>query len=341
MNYRSLGQTGLRVSVIGFGGVPINRVCPELALETLHRAFDLGINFIDTARSYGDSEEKIGLGLQQYGGDAREIILATKSMVRDARGMAEDIDTSLKMLQTDHIHLYQVHDPDPSGLEKVLGPDGAMEALVEARDAGKIGHIGVSGHRPQVLIPAMETDLFETVQMPLNIIDYPLFKDNIPVATQRDMGIIVMKPLCGGLLKSPPRALRFVLSNPVSTAIPGMDSPEQVEENVASGREEIDLSEIDIAHLEAEAEELGKEFCRRCGYCKDCPVDLEIPEVFRFDRYYTSYFAKDWARQQYADLDVTVEACLDCGECEESCPYQLPVRRKLREAHDRLSGDDA
>ena len=338
MKYRKLGRTGLEVSVIGFGGVPINRVCTDIAVRTMHRAFDLGVNVIDTARSYGDSEEKIGEALDAYKGEA-EIILATKSMLRSAEEMASEVDKSLRALRSDYIHLYQVHDLREEDLDRVTAPGGAMEALDKARDAGKIGHIGVSGHRPQALIPAMETGLFETVQMPLNIIDHPLFRDNIPVAVERSIGIIVMKPLCGGLMESPAQALRFVLSHPVSTAIPGMDSVEQVEENAQIGREDIDFTDADLAELQAEAAELGKDFCRRCGYCSVCPVDLDIPDVFRFDRYYTSYFAKDWAQEQYADLEITVEDCLDCGRCEDICPYQLPVRDKLEEAHQRLSGD--
>lgn len=338
MKYRELGATGLLVSVIGFGGVPINRVCEGRAVRTLHRAFDLGINFVDSARSYGESEDRIGLALDEYDKSA-DIILATKSMVRDGAEMALEIDRSLEAMGTDYIHLYQVHDPKEGEMDRVMAPGGAMEALTRARDEGKIGHIGVSGHRPGALIPALETGLFETVQMPLNIIDHPLFVQIIPAAQERDMGIIVMKPLCGGLIESPSRALRFVLSHPVSTAIPGMDSPEQVDENAAVGREEIQFTERDLADLKAEGDELGKEFCRRCGYCGTCPVELNIPDVFRFDRYYTSYFAKDWAREQYRELKVSVDDCLDCGECEERCPYQLPVRRMLREAGARLSGE--
>lgn len=338
MKFRELGTTGLKVSTIGFGGVPINRVDEEQAVRTLHRAFDLGINFVDSARSYGESENRIGLALDEYGG-CPDIILATKSMVRDGDEMAREVDRSLQALRTDYIHLYQVHDPREGDIDRVLAPGGAMEALTRAQAEGKIGHIGVSGHRPQVLIPALETGLFETVQMPLNIIDHPLFRDIIPEALERDMGIIVMKPLCGGLIESPSRALRFVLSHPVSTAIPGMDSPEQVEENAAVGREEIEFTDRDMAELKAEGDELGRDFCRRCGYCGTCPVGLDIPDVFRFDRYYTSYFAKDWAREQYRELKVSIDDCLECGECEQRCPYQLPVRRMLQEAGGRLSGE--
>jgi len=338
LKYRELGNTDLQVSSIGFGGVPINRICTDRAVRTMHRAFDLGINFIDTARSYGDSEEKIGKALNRYPSH-NNIILASKSKVRSAVKMKDEVDRSLRAMNTDYIHLYQIHDLRENDLDKVTAPGGALEALDRARKEGKIGHIGVSGHRPQALIPAMKAGIFETVQMPLNIIDHPLFSDNIPVATEHSLGIIVMKPLCGGLMESPVQALKFVLSHPVSTAIPGMDSPQQVEENARVGCQDIEFSKSDLANLKKEAAELGKDFCRRCGYCDICPAGLDIPDVFRFDRYYTSYFAENWARDQYSNLEVTVDDCLDCGKCEEVCPYQLPIRDKLQMAHERLTSE--
>ncbi len=337
MNYRELGNTGLLVSAVGFGGVPINRVEPDRATATLLRAFELGINFVDSARSYGDSEDKIGLALQQYEA-SDDIIVATKARALDADTMRTKIDRSLAALQTDHIHIYQLHDLREGQLEKVTAPGGALQALDRARQQGKISHIGLSGHHPEALIPAMRSGLFETVQMPLNVIDYPLFADNIPIATELSLGIVVMKPLCGGLMESPERALRFVLSHPVSTAIPGMDCPEQVEENAAVGCEQIQLSDKDRSKLKDEARRLGKDFCRRCGYCQRCPAGLRIPDIFRFERYHSSYFMQDWAKEQYAGLESDVTSCIECGECEKMCPYDLPVREKLQQAHQHLRG---
>ncbi len=339
MQYRQLGKTNLKVSVIGFGGVPITRVSQEEATETLHSAFDLGVNFIDTARSYSDSEEKIGKALAEYN-DRDKIIIATKARKQTAEEMAESIEESLQILQTDYIDLYQVHDLKEGQLETVTGPGGAIEALQEAKEAGKIGHIGLSGHRPNAMIPAIRSGHFATAQIPLNIIDYPLFKDNIPAAQEEEVGLIIMKPLCGGLMESAPRALRFVLSHPVSTAIPGMDSPEEVQENVAVGQKGNELTETDMKKLEEEAAELGQDFCRRCGYCEPCPAGIAIPDIFRFDRYYVSYFSKEWAKQQYEGLAAHVPECIDCAHCEEKCPYQLPIRDKLQQAHEHLSGEN-
>ncbi len=338
VQYRQLGPTDLSVSVIGFGGVPIVRVDPNAAVEVLHRALDLGINFIDTARSYGDSEEKIGLALK---GRRDQVIIATKSMARDCTGMEEHIEQSIRSLGTGYIDLYQIHDVREGEMEQIMGPGGAMEALYRARRDGKIGHIGVSGHRPGSVIPAIESGLFETVQLPLNIVDYPLFRDSLPAAAAAGMGVIVMKPLCGGLMESPPEALRFVLSHQaVTSAIPGMATTDEVNANAAVGAGDADLSPQDLARLEEEAKALGRSFCRRCEYCLPCPAGIEIPDIFRFERYKVSYFAGEWAREQYEGLSVSVDDCLDCGECEDRCPYQLPIRRHLERAHRSLLGLD-
>ena len=335
MQFRRLGSTGISVSSIGFGGVPLSRIGCEEAVRVLHRAFDRGVTLVDTARSYGDSEIKIGKALPGREG----VVLASKSQATDAEGMARHIRESLARLDTDHIHLYQCHDLREGYLEQITAPGGAMEALVKAREEGLIGHIGVSGHRPGLLGPAIESGLFETIQVPLNVVDYPLFREAIPAAVKHDLGIIVMKPLCGGLMESVTTAFRFVLQHPVSSAIPGMASLEEVDENTAVGAEEPSFTEKEMEQLNQEARQLGHDFCRRCGYCQPCPVGLDIPDILRFDRYYVSYFTKEWARDQYRESGNWVEDCLDCGECEDRCPYDLPIREKLRQAHERLAGE--
>jgi len=338
MRQRQLGQTGLRVSVIGFGGVPVNRVDYARAERTLHAAFDAGINIVDTARSYGDSEEKIGRALQSWE-SSDEIILATKSQKRDASGMAEAIDESLAALRTDFIHLYQIHDLREGELEQVEGPGGALNALCAAQEDGKIGHIGLSGHRPRVLMPAMHRASLPlaVVQIPLNIVDYPLFRENVPAALEQDLGILVMKPLCGGILKTMPEALRFVLSHPVSSVLVGMDCTKEVRENASIGCEPVDFSKSDREELQRQADELGSSFCRRCEYCMPCPAGLQIPDILRFERYFSSYFTEEWAQEQYRQLDYSVDDCIDCGRCEELCPYGLPVRQYLDTAHRHLT----
>lgn len=140
MQYVTLGKTGLCVSRVGFGGIPIQRIEKDEAPALIEALVENGINYIDTARGYTVSEEWIGAAIE---GRRGQFILATKSMARDRAGMAKDIETSLHNLRTDHIDLYQVHNPSMDQLDAVLAPGGALEALMEAKAAGKIRHIEI------------------------------------------------------------------------------------------------------------------------------------------------------------------------------------------------------
>jgi hypothetical protein len=336
MHYRRLGKTSLMVSVIGFGGVPMRRMAPDEAVRVIQHALDLGVNFIDTARSYATSEEKIGAAMK---GRRDRVILASKTMKRTAVEMRAEIEATLRTAGTDYVDLYQIHDlATAADFAQVTGPGGALEALVRAREQGLIRHIGATSHQPGALGVAARSGLFETVQFPFNIIDAELFLDMIPACNELDLGTIAMKPLCGGALQNPPLALRYVLAHAVTTAIPGMESIAQVDENLTAGTGEVPvLSGAEMAALKDEAERLGGEFCRRCGYCQPCAAGVDIPTILRIERYHVAYFMPEWAHEQYTALPVRSDACQDCGECEERCPYNLPVRAMLARAHERLT----
>jgi predicted aldo/keto reductase-like oxidoreductase len=335
MEVRKLGKTGLEVSVIGFGGIPIQRISFEEAHVLVNKALDLGINFFDTARGYTDSEAKIGAVLRKRRSEA---VIATKSMARTKEKMAADIRKSLKTLGVDFIDLYQIHNVrDRSTLERVLAPDGALAALQEAKREGLVKHIGITGHVKSVLLEALKIREFETVQFPFNVVENEGVQELLQLAEMHGVGTIVMKPLAGGALKNSDLALRYLLEYPVSTVIPGMDSVDQVERNVAVGDNPSPLSPSERELLMREAEQLGRTFCRRCDYCQPCPQGINIPMVLLFDGYYLRYDLKEWARERYRSLGVKVEACVDCGACEEKCPYNLPVRQLLRDAATRLS----
>jgi len=334
MEYRRLGKTDLKVSVIGFGGIPVQRIDTASAEKVVKRAVELGINFFDTARAYTDSEEKLGLALKKH---RDQVIIATKSMARDKKSMAEDIDKSLRTMGVDYIDLYQMHNvKDKETLEQVLGADGALAALIEAKEKGKIRHIGVTGHIKAMLLEILKTEEIETVQFPFNPVETDGAKDVIDLAGKMDAGIIVMKPLAGGALTNAKLSLRYILEHPVSVAIPGMDSLEQVEENAAVGNERKPLTDQEQEELAQLVEKLGTSFCRRCEYCLPCQQGIDIPSVFLFDGYYTRYDLKDWAIGRYQALKVKADSCVECGECEERCPYNLPIREMLKDAANRL-----
>lgn len=335
MEYRILGNTGLKVSVIGFGGIPIQRVSVDEARVIVNRALELGVNFFDTARGYTDSEAKLGEVLSRR---RNEAVIASKSMARTREGMAADIKKSLETLGVDFIDLYQLHNvKDEKALEQVLSPGGALAALKEAKKDGVIRHIGITGHIKSFLMEALKTGELETVQFPFNTVELAGALELMELAEKAGSGVIVMKPLAGGALGNAGAALRFILGHPVTTVIPGMDSVEQVEENARVGYNPAPLSGDEKKLLEEEAAKLGAEFCRRCEYCKPCPQGIDIPVVFLLDGYYTRYDLKGWARERYRAMPAGADACAECGECEQRCPYKLPIRRMLADARERLS----
>ncbi|MBO8168423.1 MAG: aldo/keto reductase [Thermoanaerobacteraceae bacterium] len=335
MQYRILGKTGLKVSVIGFGGIPIQRVDADQAVEIVNRALDLGINFFDTARAYTDSEFKLGKALRAR---RQEAFIATKSMARTKEEMAADIRTSLDTLGVDYIDLYQLHNvKEKETLERVLAPGGALEALEEAREKGLIKHIGITGHIKDVLKVAMQTGRVETVQLPFNAVETDGVEEILDLAEANNIGTIIMKPLAGGALTNAGVALKFILSHPVTTVIPGMDSAEQVVANAAVGDSDFVLNGEEKSLLEEEVARLGSTFCRRCEYCQPCPEGINIPAVFLFEGYYDRYNLADWAKDRYRNLPVKADACVQCGACEEKCPYNLPIREMLARAGAKLA----
>ena len=329
MEHVTLGKTGLQVSRLGFGGIPIQRVDQAAAAALLEAVRGGGINYIDTARGYTVSEELIG---QAIAGHRQSFVLATKSMARDRAAMAADIETSLGNLRTDYIDLYQVHNPTPEQLEQVCGAGGALEALQAAKAAGKIGHLGVTAHSQEVFRRALELDWVETIMFPYNIVENQ-GEELMRQAQEKNIGFICMKPLAGGAIEDASLALRYVLANPcVSVVIPGMYSPEEVAGNIAAAGDRTPLSGEEQQRLEQIRQELGTNFCRRCNYCAPCTAGISIPNVFLFHGYLSRYGLESWARDRYGALAAKAGACVECGACEERCPYQLPIRSMLKQA---------
>lgn len=327
MEYVTLGKTGLRVSRMGLGGIPIQRVDAEAAKKLLDAVEAAGINYIDSARGYSVSEERIGQAIE---GRREKFVLATKTMSRDREGMARDIETSLKNFRTDYIDLYQVHNPSLEQLEQVCAPGGALEALLEAREAGKIGHIGLTAHKPEVFRRALELPWVETVMFPYNLVENQ-GTELMERARELNVGFINMKSLAGGAIEDARLALRFAAANPnVSVVLPGMYSPEEVAQNAAAVADASPLTEEELAKAEALRRELGASFCRRCGYCAPCTVNIDIPNNFIFHGYLRRYGLADWARGRYDALAAHASDCVACGACEERCPYQLPIREMLK-----------
>lgn len=327
MEYRKLGKTGLTISRMGFGGIPIQRIDAEGTRKLLHEMADKGINYIDTARGYTVSEEYLGYAME---GIRDKFVVATKSMARTKEAMAADIETSLRNLRTDHIELYQVHNPSMEQLDQVTGKDGALEALMEAREAGKIAHIGLTCHSVQVFERALELEWVETIMFPYNIVENQ-GEDLIRKCTEKNVGFIAMKPLAGGAIEDASLALRYICANKnVTVVIPGMAEAGELDENIQACEDEKSLTEEELKKIEDVKKQLGTDFCRRCNYCAPCTVGINIPSVFLFAGYLQRYNLADWAKDRYSTLAVKASACVGCGECEKRCPYHLPIREKLK-----------
>ena len=331
MEYRTLGKTGLKISRMGFGGIPIQRIDAAGTKELIWKLRENGVNYIDTARSYTVSEEYLGEALE---GIRDDFVLATKSTSRTKADMERDINISLKNLRTDYIDLYQVHNPTGEQLEQVLAPDGALEALLEAKAAGKIGHIGITLHYAELFKRAVALDWVETIMFPYNIVETQ-GEELIHICAEKTIGFICMKPLAGGAIDNASLALRFVTANPdVSVVIPGMAAVEELRQNLDAVNDVSPLTEAERESLQMIKDSLGTQFCRRCNYCAPCSVGISIPTVFLLEGYYSRYNLQEWAKFRYNAMQKKASDCIECGVCETRCPYQLPIRQMLKNARE-------
>lgn len=337
MKYVTLGKTGLRASWISFGGIPIQRGDAANTAAVVDALEEKGVNYIDTARGYTVSEEYLGMALE---GRRDKFILATKSMSRTREAMAADVEKSLVSLRTDHIDLYQFHNLPLKDFEQVFGPDGAWQALDEARQAGKVGHIGATAHSLDALRKLVEeySHRIETVMFPYNIVEQQ-GREVLALAREKGLGTIAMKPLAGGNLEDCRLAMRFIAADGVcDIVIPGMGSPEEALQDIAAGEDLSPLTPEELARCEAIRRELGGHFCRRCGYCAPCTVGIDIPGCFTMLNYLKKYDLADWAKGRYGAMAHKADECVRCGACEARCPYELPIRKLLEETAAAFAG---
>ena len=323
-----LGKTDLKVSEIGFGGIPIIPLSNDEAVSVVRQCFELGINFFDTANAYKDSEEKLGAALAPVRDD---VIIASKTGEKNAADAAKHIDLSLQRLQTDRIDIYQLHDvSNEDALQQVLGPGGAYEALDKARDRGKIRFVGISSHSIPVAVKALETDLFETLQFPFNFIENDPVDELFPLARRKDVGLIGMKPLGGGVLERADLCFGFLQQHPYIVPIPGIQSTAEAREILDLYKTPVVLEKSHFTAMDKIKNTVGEKFCHRCEYCLPCEQGVQIPSVLIFEGF-AKRFSSNVAAEIMEDAMAGVENCIECGHCEEKCPYNLPIPGLLKE----------
>jgi len=324
-----LGKTGLEVSRIGIGGIPIQRPSHDEAVKVIQRALDLGVNFIDTARGYGASEERIG---QAIAGRRDRVILATKTGGRTAAVALEHLEQSLRQLNTDYIDLWQFHNVSTfETYEQVLGPGGAMEAAQQALRAGQVRHIGISSHHLEVARKAVASGLFEAIQFPFNLVNFEAASELLPLAREHGMGFIAMKPFAGGRLNNARLAIKYLLQFEGAVPDPGVEKIQEIEELVdIVNHDSWEPTPQEWQEIESIRAGLGNKFCQWCGYCQPCLQEVNIPFLMNIRGMW-----RLWPPDKFFPwLGGIVEGgrnCIECGECEDKCPYHLPIREQIVE----------
>ena len=321
----TLGKTGITVNRNGFGALPIQRVSVEEAGRLLRKAFDNGIDFFDTARSYSDSEYKIGLTLS----DVRDkIVIATKTPSTTVEGFWKDLETSLSLLKTDYIDIYQFH--NPAFCPKPGDGTGLYEAMLEAKAQGKIRHIGITNHRLAVAQEAVESGLYETLQFPFSYLASEKDEALVRLCAEKNVGFICMKALSGGLITRSDAAYAYLAQYENTLPIWGVQRESELDEFIAYNDNPPAMTAELSAYIEEERVSLAGDFCRGCGYCMPCPAGIEINQCARMSLLLRRSPAAGWLTPAWQAKMEKIEECLHCGQCMQHCPYSLNTPELLR-----------
>jgi len=323
------GKTELMVSKIAFGGIPIQRLSTDDAVSVVRGVIGLGVNFIDTANGYTDSEEKIGLAIK--GMRREDLVIATKSGAKDKKTLLEHIDLSLKRLGVEYIDLYQLHGVSTEeAYDAVFGEGGAFEGLMQAVDEGKVRFPAFSSHSVELACRMMREEKFYAVQLPFNFIDDDALKEAVPLAKELDIGFIAMKPFGGGLLGDADLAIRYLSQFDSIVPDPGIEKLSEMEEIVRIVETGRPFTAEDAEAVEKVKIELGSSWCHRCDYCQPCPQKIGISQVLTSES-----LMKRMPFQRVlvmgAENMEAAKSCLKCGDCVSRCPYNLNIPALIKE----------
>ena len=320
-----LGRTDIVASRSGFGALPIQRIPRADAVAILRRAYDGGINFFDTARAYTDSEEKIGFALS----DVRShIFIATKTQARDKKSLLRDLETSLRMLKTDYIDLYQLHNPPE--LPDYDDPDGLFGGLLEAKKKGYIRFLGITNHRLELVTRAVLDGRFDCIQFPFSSLSSDEDAKLPALCREHGIGFLAMKGLSGGLITN--AATTFAFLRQFGNVVPlwGIQRQSELDEFLSYEKNPPALDEAMWKVIETDRRELAGAFCRGCGYCQPCPAGIPIETAARI----SFLLARSpWERYMADEFKAKMERindCIHCNHCKNHCPYGLDTPNLLK-----------
>lgn len=326
MNMITLGSTGIKVPKNGFGALPIQRVSKENAVALLRRAYEGGIRFFDTARAYTDSESKLGIALADIRDD---VVIASKVNDFTVKGFWDCLHTSLEHLKTDYIDLYQFH--NPAFCPKPGDGSGLYEAMLEAKQQGKIRHIGITSHRLLIAREAIESGLYETLQFPFSYLASDNELQLVQMCKQRNIGFIAMKALAGGTITNSQAAYAYLDQFDNVLPIWGVQNPWELEEFLSYQVNPPVMEEKIIKLIEKDRETLAKNFCRGCGYCLPCPAGIRINDCARISLMIRRAPAASWLTEYWQAEMQKIKGCLHCNQCVSKCPYSLDTPALLEE----------
>ena len=325
----TLGSTGITVCQNAFGALPVQRTEKSEAVKILRRAYDGGMRFFDTARAYSDSEEKLGLAFE---GMRDKIYIATKTMAATPEAFWEQLETSLKLLKTDYIDIYQFH-----CVNRCYRPGdgtGMYECMLEAKAQGKIRHIGVTAHKLQTAMDCVESGLYETMQFPFSYLSSDKEIALVNKCRENNVGFIAMKGLAGGLITRSDAAMAFTAQFDNVLPIWGIQRGSELTEWLSYMDNTPEMTGEIEEFIRREREELSGEFCRGCGYCMPCPAGILINNCARMALMLRRAPSRFWLTEEMQAEMRKIENCLHCGRCTQRCPYELDTPTLLEKNYE-------
>ncbi|MDE6952457.1 MAG: aldo/keto reductase [Erysipelotrichales bacterium] len=326
----TLGSTGITTIQNAFGALPIQRVSIEEGIKIIQKAYYGGIRFFDTARAYSDSELKLGLAFENI--DRKDIFIATKTMAKTPEQFWEQLNTSLELLKTDYIDIYQFH--CASQVYKPHDGTGMYECMLEAKAQGKIKHIGITAHLLQVAFDAVESGLYETLQFPFSYLSSEKEIELVKLCQEKNMGFIAMKGLAGGLINQSNKAMAYMTQYDNVLPIWGIQKESELDEWLSYINNTPTMTKDIIEYIEKEKEELSGEFCRGCGYCMPCPAGIMINQCARMSLMLRRAPSAAWLTEDMQSEMKKIENCLHCNLCHQKCPYGLDTPKLLEKNYE-------
>jgi uncharacterized protein len=324
-----LGKTGLEINRLGFGGIPIQRVNERQAVEVVVHAIERGVDFIDTSRAYTTSERRIGKALKKTD---KRVVVASKSHGRTYDTILRDLETSLRELDLDYIDLYQAHFVrDEQAYRQVISSKGALEGLRKAQEEDLIGHIGITSHSLDLLDRIVEDGLFETIMVCFSLLEPKAKERIIPKALEKNIGVISMKPFSGGVIENSALALKYVLSQPGTVVIAGVEQKRLFDENWAIFQGSLTLDDDEKKEIEKIRARHEKVFCHRCDYCQPCKEGISIQHILGIPSMVRRMGNRILVEGWLVKAIEKARNCTECGECMTRCPYNLPIPDLIKE----------